>query len=228
MLPSSSTWSSAAMPRSRRAAGFGSVAVVAGRRVADADGVGQGGRDRPVGVVVGPEVARAGDPPGDLGGTGSACVSWTPQDWPRSAATPGRNGLPGDPYGWLKMWPSGADHREYTRRIGVLADVHEHYSTVFPEGKRYVHAGVERLPVRFVNARLVELGRTGGCPRALMAMNCLRSLATRGRHSRNSRSARTRSRGHGQGSRGYGRAAARPNPHRAQRPDGPHRPALRR
>jgi hypothetical protein len=52
----------------------------------------------------------------------------------------------------------GANHPEYERRLEVLKGAREDYRAVFPERWIFIEAGVEQVPVRWVNKRLQELG----------------------------------------------------------------------
>lgn len=53
---------------------------------------------------------------------------------------------------------AGADDPEYRRRMQLLARVRQDYLVRFPQDQPYVAAGVDAIPVDWVNQRLDELG----------------------------------------------------------------------
>lgn len=55
---------------------------------------------------------------------------------------------------------SGRNHPEYDRRIALLKKIRGEYLARFPEDARYIEAGVEPVPVAWINQRLAELGET--------------------------------------------------------------------
>jgi hypothetical protein len=67
--------------------------------------------------------------------------------------------------GPTELWPFGrggqaANHPEYDRRLGVLKDVRSEYSQAFPERLCFIEAGVESVPISWVNKRLEERGES--------------------------------------------------------------------
>jgi hypothetical protein len=47
---------------------------------------------------------------------------------------------------------------EYDRRLALLQQFQEEYLSKFTEDARYIKAGVDRVPVDWVNQRLNEIG----------------------------------------------------------------------
>lgn len=52
---------------------------------------------------------------------------------------------------------SGVNHPEYDRRLDLLVEICEEYKAKFPDDARYVDAGIDRIPIDWINQRLVEL-----------------------------------------------------------------------
>jgi hypothetical protein len=52
----------------------------------------------------------------------------------------------------------GADAPEYRRRLEVLTRIRGEFTKAFPDDVRYIDAGVETVPISWVNKRLEELG----------------------------------------------------------------------
>jgi hypothetical protein len=68
---------------------------------------------------------------------------------------------------WLggptNMWPFGRggsspNSPEYDRRLNLLAQVRREYMEMFPERVPFVQAGIDIVPIKWVNMRLHELG----------------------------------------------------------------------
>ena len=55
---------------------------------------------------------------------------------------------------------SSPNHPEYDRRLALLREARFEYLERFPADRRYIEAGVERVPVDWVNQRLREIGET--------------------------------------------------------------------
>lgn len=53
---------------------------------------------------------------------------------------------------------SGRNQPEYNRRIALLKSIRLEYMTRFPEDVPYIEAGIDPVPVDWVNQRLAELG----------------------------------------------------------------------
>jgi len=63
------------------------------------------------------------------------------------------------------MWPygyggRGANDPEYDRRIQLLTQFRDEYMKAFPDDALFVKAGVDQVPVAWVNKRLEETGET--------------------------------------------------------------------
>ncbi len=54
---------------------------------------------------------------------------------------------------------SGTNHPEYNRRIELLNTIRTEYLDKFPEDVPFIEAGVDHVPVDWVNQRLEELGK---------------------------------------------------------------------
>jgi hypothetical protein len=53
---------------------------------------------------------------------------------------------------------AGADHPEYQRRLSVLIGIRQEYREKFPHDWHYIEAGIDVVPVAWVNTRLSEIG----------------------------------------------------------------------
>jgi hypothetical protein len=127
---------------------MGSRSIAVGGR-GGSGGVGRGG-DGGDGIVKGDDSLAIGGDGGDAGtpdGRGG-----------RGARSPmERAGGP------TKMWKygrggSGANDPEYDRRIGVLREIRREYLHDFPDDVTYIEAGIDQVPISWVNKRLEELG----------------------------------------------------------------------
>ncbi len=63
------------------------------------------------------------------------------------------------------MWPfgyggAGSNMPEYDRRLKVLIQIREEYRDAFPGDVVFIDAGIDQVPVGWVNKRLEELGET--------------------------------------------------------------------
>jgi hypothetical protein len=52
----------------------------------------------------------------------------------------------------------GANTPEYNRRLHILAQIRNEYISAFPDEKPFIDAGIDPVPVNWVNKRLEELG----------------------------------------------------------------------
>ena len=144
--------------------------------VRDSNGLGGHGGggtiDGDRGVVVGGHGGRGG-----VGGRGGDGGSGTVNgddalvvggDGGDAAGADGRGGGggrgPTERFGFdTSMWGYGrggqaADAPEYTRRVGLLTRIRAEYLDKFPDDARYITAGIDVVPVGWVNQRLDELG----------------------------------------------------------------------
>ena len=53
---------------------------------------------------------------------------------------------------------AGANAPEYDRRIAVLKKIREEYCEAFPDEVRFIDAGIDPVPVTWINKRLEEIG----------------------------------------------------------------------
>jgi hypothetical protein len=95
------------------------------------------------GVIVGGDGGNAGTPDG-RGGRG-ARSPFERTDQPTSMWRYGKGG-------------SGANAPEYNRRLLVLASIRQEYRDAFPEEGAFIDAGVDPIPLNWVNKRLEERG----------------------------------------------------------------------
>jgi len=63
------------------------------------------------------------------------------------------------------MWPfgyggAGANTPEYDRRLKILTEIRKEYVQAFPGDEVFINAGVDQVPLRWVNKRLEEKGET--------------------------------------------------------------------
>lgn len=113
-------------------------------------GVGGQGGDGGSGIVNGDDALVAGGDGGNAGGADGR------------GGGGGRG--PTERYGFdTSLWGYGrggqaADAPEYTRRIGLLTRIRAEYLDRFPDDARYIAAGIDVVPVGWVNQRLDELG----------------------------------------------------------------------
>lgn len=135
----------------------GAVNVTGNRSVGIGGDGGRGGRYGKGGD--GGAVSVEGDDSMAIGGNGG--------DAPDADGRGGRGGRgPTERYGFPSdMWGvgragSGGDAPEYTRRIEQLRTIRSEYLNKFPERAIYVDAGVDAVPVAWVNQRLDELGES--------------------------------------------------------------------
>jgi len=59
------------------------------------------------------------------------------------------------------MWPYGrggvgANAPEYNRRLELLIVIRHQYLTMFPERAPFIEAGIDHVPISWVNKRLAE------------------------------------------------------------------------
>jgi hypothetical protein len=90
------------------------------------------------------------------GGDGGNAGQWDGSGGKRTISPGERMNLPSEiwPYGYGGR---GADAPEYRRRLEVLTRVRGEFAKAFPDDVRYIDAGVEVVPISWVNKRLEEL-----------------------------------------------------------------------
>ena len=52
----------------------------------------------------------------------------------------------------------GGNSTEYDRRLGILTTIRQGYLREFPDEAPFINAGVDQVPVAWVNKRLEEIG----------------------------------------------------------------------
>lgn len=70
-----------------------------------------------------------------------------------------RFGFPTDTWGFGRGG-AGGNHPEFDRRISLLKTIRSEYLTKFRDDAIYIDAGVEQVPIDWINQRLVERGET--------------------------------------------------------------------
>lgn len=61
-----------------------------------------------------------------------------------------------------QIWPfgyggAGGNHPEYDRRLSILKQIRKEYMAVFPDDVIFIEAGIDIVPIRWVNKRLEEM-----------------------------------------------------------------------
>ena len=62
--------------------------------------------------------------------------------------------------GYMAEGVLGANAPQYNRRLSILTAIRKEYLGVFPDEAPFVNAGIDQVPVNWVNSRLKELGET--------------------------------------------------------------------
>ena len=96
-----------------------------------------------------------------IGGNGGHAATWDGQ-----GGQPARSPMYG--IGPTMMWKygqggRGASDPEHLRRIPLLSRIHQEYHADFPDDMPWINAGVEKVPLTWVNARLEETGEAWRC-----------------------------------------------------------------
>lgn len=112
-------------------------------------GVNSGGR--------GGNAEAVGDYSYARGGDGGNAAQQDGRGGPRTLSVGERMNLP------TQLWPygyggRGANTPEYDRRLAVLTEIRQEYLRAFPDDALFIHAGIEQVPIRWVNKRLEEQG----------------------------------------------------------------------
>jgi hypothetical protein len=131
----------------------GSGEIVGGR--GGEGGAPNGGRggDGGGGTVVGPGPVRI------IGGAGGGAGQY---DGRGGRAAPGGSEVNNGPTMFWKYGRGaiGGNATEYNRRLAILTMIRQEYFREFPDETQFINAGVEQVPVNWVNKRLEELGET--------------------------------------------------------------------
>ncbi len=94
-----------------------------------------------------------------IGGDGGSCPT------PEGRGGQGARG-PTERFGFsTNIWGfgrggSGSNHPEYNRRLDLLQTIRSEYMDKFPDEVAYMEAGVDQVPVDWINQRLVELNES--------------------------------------------------------------------
>ena len=134
--------------------GKGGNAKAPGRFAGAEGGTGGQGGIGPGGA--GGDAEAPGDHSFVRGGDGGNAAQWDGSGGKRTISPGERMNLPTD------MWPygyggRGADAPEYKQRLEILTRVRAEFAKAFPDDVQYLDAGVEVVPISWVNKRLEEL-----------------------------------------------------------------------
>lgn len=94
-----------------------------------------------------------------IGGDGGNCPTANGRGGRGARGPTERFGFP------TNMWGpghggSGGNHPEYNRRLDLLRKIRGEYLAKFPDEAAFIEAGIEPVPVDWINQRLVELGES--------------------------------------------------------------------
>jgi hypothetical protein len=137
--------------------GKGGNAAVTGRNSGAEGGTGGQGGIGPGGP--GGDAAVLGDNSFARGGDGGNAAQPDGRGGKRTFGPAQRMDLP------TSLWKygygcHGADAPEYTRRINLLRKIRAEFIQEFPDDVAYIDAGVDTVPIEWVNKRLEEMGET--------------------------------------------------------------------
>jgi hypothetical protein len=135
--------------------GAGGNAKVVGQRSGAEGGTGGKGGMGPGGK--GGDAEVQGDNSFARGGDGGNAGTPDGRGGPRTLSPGERLNLP------TQMWPYGYGGRggnkpEYDRRLKILTQMREEYMSAFPDDVVFINAGIDQVPIRWVNKRLEEIG----------------------------------------------------------------------
>lgn len=107
----------------------------------------------------GPGGDAKADGPGSLAMGGDGGNAGTPDGrGGRRTISPGeRLGLPTDSWAF-GYGGAGANRPEYDRRLVLLTRIRHEYASAFPHDWKFIEAGIDPVPMSWVNKRLEELG----------------------------------------------------------------------
>jgi hypothetical protein len=92
-----------------------------------------------------------------IGGDGGNAGGWDGRGG-RASRSPGEvAGLPTEFWRYGRGG-AGANSPEFNRRLGILTKVRSEYVAAFPDMAPFVQAGLDQIPITWVNKRLEELG----------------------------------------------------------------------
>jgi hypothetical protein len=91
-----------------------------------------------------------------IGGDGGNCGSADGRGGKGARGPTERFGFSTDMWGYGRGG-SGANNLEYDRRITLLKEIRAEYLTKFPDDTPYIEAGVDSVPIDWINQRLIEI-----------------------------------------------------------------------
>jgi hypothetical protein len=92
-----------------------------------------------------------------IGGDGGSCPTADGRGGRGARGPAERSGLPTEMWGFGRGG-SSSNHPEYNRRLGLLQTVRLEYLSKFRDDVAFIEAGIDQVPIDWVNQRLVELG----------------------------------------------------------------------
>lgn len=92
-----------------------------------------------------------------IGGDGGSCFTPDGRGGRGALGPTERLGFPSTLWGYGRGGP-GANHPEFDRRLSLLQQILQEYLTTFAERRRFIEAGIDRVPEEWVNQRLSEIG----------------------------------------------------------------------
>lgn len=90
-----------------------------------------------------------------IGGDGGNCGTFDGRAGKGARGPTERLGFPTAMWGYGRGG-SGVNHPEYDRRISLLTQFRNEYMSKFPEDAQYIGAGVDIVPIDWINQRLIE------------------------------------------------------------------------
>lgn len=94
-----------------------------------------------------------------IGGDGGNCGTADGRGGRGARGPTERFGFSTDMWGYGRGG-TGGNHPEFNRRIALLKTIRAEYLVKFPADAPYIEAGIDDVPIDWVNQRLVELGET--------------------------------------------------------------------
>jgi hypothetical protein len=92
-----------------------------------------------------------------IGGDGGSCPTADGRGGHGAHGPTERFGFPTSLWGYGRGG-SGSNHPTYQHRLGILRTIRSEYMAKFPEEKAFIEAGIDPVPVDWINQRLIELG----------------------------------------------------------------------
>ncbi len=92
-----------------------------------------------------------------IGGDGGTCSTADGRGGTWARGPTERLGFPTEMWGYGRGG-SGTNHPEYNRRIQLLIQFRNEYTARFPQDAHYIDAGINMVPIDWINQRLAECG----------------------------------------------------------------------